>query len=365
MLRYFIAVILIVSFVLTACTPPAAPAPTQQPVATASPKPTQTQPPAATQPPAKKPLPKELTFYAAPPAGSGLPISQALSGIITKYLGIKTTAVPSEGTTENIRRLTSKEGDLGYLANDTNAYFAVRGREPFGPEKAPLMYLFSGGGSAYYVFTLEESSIKTPADFRGKRVTFRHTGMPLMEMLRKPFLAAYGMTDNDITLLACRSMGEACQQLKDGVTDAVVEIGAIPMTAVTELASIKKLRYLSIEDDKLAAILKEYPGNRQVIPAGMYPNQTSNYVQIGAKDGIGVRNDMDEELGYQITKCVYDHYDELVPMHAAFRGWSLKTVTGSWAAPYNPGAIKYFKEKGVWTGDADTKQAAVLKEVKG
>jgi TRAP-type uncharacterized transport system substrate-binding protein len=48
-----------------------------------------------------------------------------------------------------------------------------------------------------------------------------------------------------------------------------------------------------------------------------------------------------------MTKLVYESLPELASAHAAGKGIKLETAAADSPVPLHPGAIKYFKEKGV------------------
>jgi TRAP-type uncharacterized transport system substrate-binding protein len=56
---------------------------------------------------------------------------------------------------------------------------------------------------------------------------------------------------------------------------------------------------------------------------------------------------MDENLAYQITKLVIEKKSELVLVHKEAQHISLQYSSVGSPVPYHPGAIRYFKEKGV------------------
>jgi TRAP-type uncharacterized transport system substrate-binding protein len=56
---------------------------------------------------------------------------------------------------------------------------------------------------------------------------------------------------------------------------------------------------------------------------------------------------MDENLIYQITKVMFEKQAELVAVHKQARQLSLRSAVAVPAVPFHPGAIKYYKEKGV------------------
>src|SRR3546814_10227016 len=68
-----------------------------------------------------------------------------------------------------------------------------------------------------------------------------------------------------------------------------------------------------------------------------------------------------------MTKAVDQLYDAYKDGAPGIGGWKLDRQIFEWAVPYHEGAIRYFKEKGVWTeahqkhNDALVKRQAVLK----
>jgi TRAP-type uncharacterized transport system substrate-binding protein len=56
---------------------------------------------------------------------------------------------------------------------------------------------------------------------------------------------------------------------------------------------------------------------------------------------------MEEDLVYQITKLIIEKKSELVLVHKEAQHISLQFSSVGSPVPYHPGAIRYFKEKGV------------------
>lgn len=64
---------------------------------------------------------------------------------------------------------------------------------------------------------------------------------------------------------------------------------------------------------------------------------------------------------YLILKAITDNLEELKPVHPWLQSWSLETMLDLNAPiPYHDGAIKFFKEKGLWTEEHDQMQKALL-----
>ncbi|MCP4715392.1 MAG: hypothetical protein GY868_09760, partial [Deltaproteobacteria bacterium] len=70
----------------------------------------------------------------------------------------------------------------------------------------------------------------------------------------------------------------------------------------------------------------------------------------------------DDEVIYQVVKAIHQGYDIFKGMHRAMPAWNIKqAVKDPSPVPYHEGAIRYFREAGVWTSKMDAWQAKQLK----
>jgi hypothetical protein len=56
---------------------------------------------------------------------------------------------------------------------------------------------------------------------------------------------------------------------------------------------------------------------------------------------------MDESLAYQITKLLLERTADLVAIHQTAKEITLKSAVVGSPIPFHPGALRYYKEKGV------------------
>jgi TRAP transporter TAXI family solute receptor len=83
------------------------------------------------------------------------------------------------------------------------------------------------------------------------------------------------------------------------------------------------------------------------IPANSYQRQTDPVKTIAIYSGLLVRNDVPEDLVYQMTKVLYEERATIAQGHAAGKSIKLETATDGIAVRFHPGAQKYLKEKGI------------------
>ena len=68
-----------------------------------------------------------------------------------------------------------------------------------------------------------------------------------------------------------------------------------------------------------------------------------------------------EDVVYTVTKATWENYEEMHAVHPWWDGWTREEmVPVKPAAPYHDGAIKFFKEIGVWTEEHQAAQDELL-----
>ena len=77
------------------------------------------------------------------------------------------------------------------------------------------------------------------------------------------------------------------------------------------------------------------------------------------------REDISQAAIYEIAKILWEHNDELVKRPGLMEWKRERFVTEEPMMPYHDGAIKFFKEKGLWTKEMEAFQKARLAEWPG
>ena len=84
-----------------------------------------------------------------------------------------------------------------------------------------------------------------------------------------------------------------------------------------------------------------------LIPKGTYKSQTEDHKTVGLFNFFIVSKDLPDDLVYEITKAVMENNPRMVQGHKA----AVETVPANAKAntflTFHPGAVRYFKEKGI------------------
>ena len=57
---------------------------------------------------------------------------------------------------------------------------------------------------------------------------------------------------------------------------------------------------------------------------------------------------MSDDLAYELTKVLFEKQKDLAAIHPEAKKLSIDTATQGSPAPFHPGAIRYYQERGVW-----------------
>lgn len=274
-------------------------------------------------------------------------IGSGMASLVEKYVpNTKLVVQATAASVENVRLVGSKKVDFAITMPDS-AYFATKGEREFAGEKpyGNLRAIGAGHVSPLQPFVLEKSGIRQISDLKGKKVALSAPASPAI-YAAKVVLQAYGLTDNDYTPILL-SYAEQVEAIKDGTIDAGFIFAGAPTSSLMDLASTASIRILPIDEPKLNEIVKNNTYyTKAKINAGTYSGQNEDIWALGVVSFLMTREDIDEQVVYNITKAIFDHSKELGEIHPAGLEWNLEDATEGIGLQLHPGAEKYYKEKG-------------------
>jgi TRAP transporter TAXI family solute receptor len=295
--------------------------------------------------------PKALSFGTSSMGSAFYTLSVVISNVITKHGGISVTVEPVGGSDATLRGIGAKKVEIG-MVNANSAVDALAGAGSYSKVgKIPISLIAQGQDSLRQIVVRADSGIKTPKDFPGKKLIARRKANQEIEVIANLLFDLYGVDKKEVKILETAESNEAVEALKMGTVDAAILPGGVPASFLLDLAQSTKVVFLSIPDDKLSTMLKRLgPAfHRGIIPPNTYRGQ--NYeVRVPAMSSLIVcRSDLPEETVYKITKSIFENYEEIKAGHSAGKDWNLQNTLKAPPLPFHPGAVRYFKEAGVWS----------------
>ncbi|MDB2687048.1 TAXI family TRAP transporter solute-binding subunit [Mariniblastus sp.] len=293
-----------------------------------------------------------ITLGTGTPGGTFVTVGNAIATTVEGNKGDldwRVGAKETKGTQENIRNLES--GSLQFaMANAAISYFASRGEGNW-KKKHDIFAVATLAPNVGVFVTTEGTGIKTIADLKGKRVVLGPAGAGF-EYFLEPLLEAHGVKYSDMKVLNGNYLA-AQNMIADGKADVAFMGGAIPISALSSLCSSQDVVFIKF-DESAVEKLKEYPFYYNVpIPASKYDDLKEDMM------GINVGNmqllshaKVPEDVVYNFTKIMYENRDAIAQQHPAGKALNPKNIIRDTGTPFHPGAIKFYKEAGIWPKDA-------------
>ncbi len=292
---------------------------------------------------------KFVTVGTAPAGGAFAPVGNAIAGVVDANKGdLNWTVTPqgTKGTQENIRRLEAGELEFG-MANAAISYFATKGEGAW--EKPHDIRAVTTIAPNVGIFvTTKSTGIYSISGLKGKRVVLGPAGAGFDYFL-KPLLEAHGVTYEDMTVLNGNYIS-AVDMIADGKADAAFMGGAIPIPAVVQLCASQDVVFLEL-DANVGDKLKQYPFYFPVpVKADAYSDLDKDIVGMNVGNmQLLTHAKVDEDIVYNFTKLMYENRESIVEKHPAGRAINPKNAIRDTGTPFHPGAIKFYKEAGIWT----------------
>jgi TRAP transporter TAXI family solute receptor len=278
------------------------------------------------------------------------PLGGAVANVLSKHLpGVQATAEVTGGSVDNLKLIGSGQSEIGFSMADA-ALDALKGEDKFKGNKVPLQTLLVLYPNRMHVATIEGTGIEKMADLKGKRVS---TGSPgsATEVMAFRVIEAAGL-DKDKDMKRERlGVAESVNALKDRKIDAFFWVGGIPTAAVTDLGAtpgvkIKLVDHSDVVEKMNAKYGKLYSAG--VIKAGSYPGQDKDNKIADVWNILVTGSRMSDDDAYNIVKTLVERKADLVAVHKEAESFSLENqVQERSPIPFHPGALRYFKEKGV------------------
>lgn len=299
-----------------------------------------------------KEQPGKAEFISIATGGTGgtyYPLGGAIAKILNESdLGLTANAQSTGASVENVTLVSDGEAEIAFVQNDV-AYYAVEGIETY--DGKPKVENISGIATLYpevvQIVATKESGITSVEDLAGKAVAVGAPGSGT-EVNARQILAEHGMEYSDLGKADYLSFTEASDQMKNKAIDAAFMTGAIPTSAIAELAQTSDIVVIPVADEKIKTLAEKYPFYTAVtIPAGSYKGQEADVVSPAVMAMLIVPKDMDEDMVYNIVKNMYEKRQIIVDTHKRGEDITLESALQGMSINVHPGAQKYFDEKGV------------------
>jgi len=285
----------------------------------------------------------------------------AFADLITKFTKYRGKVVAVAGSGVWLPMMEANEVDLGV----ESFYGLWQARHGKGKFNKPYDFRLVQAGTGIYVglYVRKDSAIRTRKDIKGKRIGTGYAGSPNIYIYATAEIANAGLTWDDVRGIP-RTTLYAGQ--REDVTEKRLDVfyASVGSSITRELDAAIGIRFLGLDPSPaaLARMRKIYPaviGRVEPGPPGIKEPMWLVYLPTYLVAYSKVRND----VIYDVVKAIWDNYKELALIEPHLKRWTPeKYVTTQAVIPYHDGAVKFYKEKGVWTQEMEKVQKRLMAE---
>lgn len=282
--------------------------------------------------------------------GVFFPYGGGLARIVSaKLANTEMTAELTGGSVDNLKLLAKKQADLAMTTVDS-AYDAAQGAGVYKDlGKIPACAAAVLYQSFVHIVVADAAGINGIAAMKGKRVSLGSPGSST-EALAMRVLEVEGLDGKKDVTPQYLSVSEAAGAMKDGKLDGFFWIGGMPTSAVTDLMTTPNVKVTFLDAGKTIDKLKAKFGpvySALTLPKAVY-GLKNDVPGIGVGNLVAVNAEMSEQLVRDLLKTLFDNAAEVRKVHPEAKSFDLAASVKGSSIPFHPGAIAFYKEKGVW-----------------
>ncbi len=311
-------------------------------------------------------LPKQMTWTAYGTTSTGYQQSVAIGNVLKKKYGMQLNI--KTGKNDVARMLPLKNRKADFCACGIALYFAQEGvfmfgKKNWGPQQVSIA-MASIGGAGIGLGVARDTGVKKYSDLRGKRIAWIR-GAPALNQNATSFLAYGGLTWKDVKKVEFGGWKASIDGIINNQVDAAIMSTVSPHAKRIE-ASPRGLIFPQMDHND-----KEAWARMNAVAPWAQPHVATVGATISKdKPWIGsgyfypvliTNNDYSTDVVYNLVKAIDLSYDDFKGSAPGVDGWHRDRQNFQWVLPWHPGAVKYWKEVGLWTKAADEHQAKMLK----
>ena len=306
-------------------------------------------------------LPGEVAINSTP--GTQYVQAAAVATMLEKYTPMKAFVDPTKSHVAAMPLFQRNELQFIFVSQ-AEMYLANRGAEYYqsvGP--TPIRVAAAGTELMFTFFTSPRTGIESVEDFAGRKIMWDTKASGVFFWAAKYVLDYYELHDDIVSVPSPRPVDRA-EAVKSGRVDAYAS--STQYQAMEILVSSVGMKMLAIPSDAAEWVNEKYPPVYPLVcPKGYNGGMVPEDIPVlGASTALHAHADVDDDVVYASLEAIYDHIEEFAGLHPTLSQMTLaRAVSLRSIVPYHSGAIRFFKDRGVWTEEAEAMQQRLLEEL--
>ncbi|HXN69350.1 MAG TPA: TAXI family TRAP transporter solute-binding subunit [Bradyrhizobium sp.] len=279
-------------------------------------------------------------------SGVYYPLGVAIGKILgDKLAGVKTQVQATKASVENLILPQQGRGEIAFALGDSlKAAWEGDAEAGFKNKMTRLRTLGAIYPNYIQIVATADSGVRTLADLRGKSLS---VGAPKSgtELNSRAILAAAGLSYKDMAKVEYLPFAESVDLMKNRQLNATLQSAGLGVASLKDLSTAADINLVAVPKevvDKMGP-----PFVSVIIPANTYPGQDKDVPTAAVINYLVTSSAVSDDLVYQMTKLIFESLPELANSHAAGREIKLENAAMGSPVPLHPGAIRYYREKGL------------------
>lgn len=294
-------------------------------------------------------------------------VGGGLAKLFSDKLGANTTAQPYAGSSVYLPLISAGEVTMG-LSSSLDSSQAYRGAGAYAElgKLADLRTLIRAWPLPYTYFARADSGMTSIGDLKGKKVAVKMGANISLELANRAMLKAGGLDpDKDIDAVDVSGLPEGYDLVTgESIAAATTALG-IPLARKADATIPGGLVMLAITGDKATTdfVSNEMDGLyiTETAPGKNNPGVKQKQAVLGFDVFLVSSANLSDDEAYNLTKVTHEQWSALQGDYAVLRSNpadQLSKPTNT--VPYHPGAVRYFKEVGLWTEANEAHDARLM-----
>jgi TRAP transporter TAXI family solute receptor len=310
---------------------------------------------------------KRITIGSNPAGSAYFLLAGGFAKLFQEKLKIRSTGQPHAGSSVYLPLMDKGEITLG-INSSLDSGMAVAGTAPYKKRMQNVRMIARVWILPYSYMVKESSGIKTLADLRGKRVIVKVKTNVSLAQTNRTMLATAGLTVKDVQAVDSGGVVAGINMVVENRAVATTIALAMPAMRKTHATVPGGLRILPLGPKATDAFMEKGIAGLYTMkakPSKRWPFVKSP-ITIAAFDSyLNAGSQVDAKDAYALAKTLHTNWKGLQKDYGPLRGVPQNALaTSQNVMPYHPGAVKYYKEAGLWTAANAARQAKVMARVR-
>jgi hypothetical protein len=280
-------------------------------------------------------------FATLPPGSLNHTRASAISKVVKEKGGISMLVQPTAGESVLVPMVARGEMEVG-ITNIMEAQAAVDA----GQKDLRILTAIHALRTPFFV--RKDSTMRTIADLKGKRVELGYSAMRNIDIATRAMLATAGLTEADVTPIRVPNVVRGADDFMAGNADMFYFAFGGPKVREAD-ASVGGLRVLEMDE-------KGMPAARKIMAYGYASPVTPGPIFIGVEKPMKVyafdnvlitSSKVKDELIYKILETMENNKADLIAVQPVLREFTPAFGFAKYNMPYHPGALKFFKDRNI------------------